>query len=76
MAIAIGLTLVMAISALLWTTTQRIALHIAIAIGCIPAVFLFGFYFGLIAGFMLAIGVMAVTCVRYACLTSAPMAQI
>lgn len=66
MAIIIGLTLVFAFSALLWKTTRRVALHIALAIGFIPASFLFGFYFGLAAGFMLAIGVMAIICVKYA----------
>ena len=65
MAIAIGLTLVMAFSALLWITPRRISLHITIAMFVIPAAYIFGHFYGLSAGLLIANGIIAAMGLRY-----------
>ena len=58
MAIISGLTLIGVFAALLWSSQDRICLHIPVASAVIPAAFFFGYLFGLSGGFLIAIGVM------------------
>lgn len=60
MAVLIGIAVVSAFAAMLWLSQDHTPLHLAVLSSTLVAAFLFGAFFGLSGGFLIAIGVMTV----------------